>query len=51
MVSAEVTREALKFAERYFMEAKRLEIINKKEAKRASNATREHTTLVGVGLR
>ena len=29
----------------------RLEIINKIEAKRASNATREHTTLVGVGLR
>ena len=28
----------------------RLEIFNKIEAKRASNATREHNTLVGVGL-
>ena len=30
---------------------KRLKIVNKIEAKRTSNATREHTTLIGIGLR
>ena len=45
------TQETVKSAESYIMEAKRLEIVNKIEAKRASNATRErnvNTLLLGV---
>ena len=45
------TQETVKSAESYIMEAKRLEIVNKIEAKRASNATRERnvsTLLLGV---
>ena len=38
---AEVTREKVKFAERYIMEAKKAWVVNKIEVKRASNATRE----------